>query len=205
MHFCCYNGVALEFDNCRVNRYSVDGRIVVDTKTSHRLEAGNAFTVIPFKLDDDDKLRRRRINCGNSEDEEETVDLVPTDRLELDPLTDEQRLIATASVRGFSFTEKRWLDFFTDSVLAIDWNPNCSHQLVLPEAQKDLVQALVTAHTHQKESGGFDDIVKGKGRGLIFVLHGPPGKFKRNATDWNPPHTDIPLRCRQNPNRRNRS
>lgn len=38
------------------------------------------------------------------------------------------------------------------------------------------MQALVATHTQQKL--GFDDIVKGKGKGLILVLHGPPGVGK---------------------------
>jgi SpoVK/Ycf46/Vps4 family AAA+-type ATPase len=43
------------------------------------------------------------------------------------------------------------------------------------------VQALVAEHTQRTtdpNSQGFDDIVKGKGRGLILVLHGPPGVGK---------------------------
>ncbi len=48
--------------------------------------------------------------------------------------------------------------------------------------QKELVQALVSKHTQRVTAGSsashFDDIVKGKGRGLILVLHGPPGVGK---------------------------
>lgn len=98
------------------------------------------------------------------------------DQLELNPLTDEQCLLASAMVRGFSFTEKRWFDFFIDNLLPPGWNPNCFDQLVLPRSQKELVRALVATHVQQRL--GFDDIVKGKGKGLIMVLHGPPGVGK---------------------------
>lgn len=79
-------------------------------------------------------------------------------------------------VRGFSFTEKRWFDFFIDNLTPPDWNANCFDQLVLPKSQKELVRALVA--THVQQNLGFDDIVKGKGKGLIMVLHGPPGVGK---------------------------
>ncbi|KAK5127414.1 hypothetical protein LTR85_006753 [Meristemomyces frigidus] len=178
MHFCCYTGVALEYTPCGISRYNTDGRVVVDVKTYHRLNANYAFNVEPFKSDEDKLSKRRNIN-GNDYDEEdnvETMDLVPEEKLELDPLTDEQLLLTNSMVRGFSFAEKRWFDFFIDKLSPPGWNPNCFDQLVLPAAQKDVVRALVS--THAQSSVGFDDIVKGKGKGLILVLHGPPGVGK---------------------------
>lgn len=179
MHFCCYNGIALEQTNCGIERYNIEGRVVVDTKTYHRLNANFAFSLRPFKSDGKQKIRRNQYddNYDSYDDEaEETIDLVPEDKLKLDPLTDDDCLLANATVRGFSFSEKRWLDFFVDKLDSPGWNSDCFKQLVLPEAQKDLVQALVANHTQKRN--GFDDIVKGKGKGLILVLHGPPGVGK---------------------------
>lgn len=65
------------------------------------------------------------------------------------------------------------LQFFVDQLCDPAWDENAFGQLVLPSSQKDLVCALVA--THIERSSTFDDIVKGKGRGLIMVLHGPPG------------------------------
>ncbi|CZT24619.1 uncharacterized protein RCC_10344 [Ramularia collo-cygni] len=181
MHFCRYNGIALEQTQFGFERYNVEGRVVVDTKTFHRLNANYAFNLRPFKTEGKkQKIRRRNYDDYNDYDEgndgDEDLDLVPEERLELDPLTDDQCLLATATVRGFSFSEKRWLDFFVDKLNSPDWNSDCFKQLVLPETQKDLVQALVANHTQKRN--GFDDIVKGKGKGLILVLHGPPGVGK---------------------------
>lgn len=175
MHFCEYKGIALEMTACGVSRYNIDGRVVVDTKTFHRLEADRAFGVSPFKPEEEKQKTKRRIQ-EYDEEAEETLDLVPEDKLDLDPLTDEQCILANCLVRGFSFAEKRWLDFFIEKLSPIAWNPNCFEQLVLPHAQKDLVKALVATHVQQRL--GFDDIVKGKGKGLILVLHGPPGVGK---------------------------
>jgi len=178
MHFCNYKGVALEYTPCGISRYNMEGRVVVDTKTSHRLNANYAFNVSPFKSDEDKVSKRRRIRADQYDEEEnvETLDLVPEEQLELDPLTDEQCMLANAMLRGFSFTEKKWFDFFIGQLSAPGWNADCFDQLVLPAAQKDLVRALVA--THAEQNLGFDDIVKGKGKGLIMVLHGPPGVGK---------------------------
>ncbi|KAK4496512.1 hypothetical protein PRZ48_012492 [Zasmidium cellare] len=181
MHFQRYEGVALEHTPCGMSRFNVDGRVVVDTKTFHRLNANLAYSVSPFKDASDKRSKRRRIQSMDDEEDEdiatETLDLVPDTGLDLDPLSDERLLLTTATVRGFSFTEKRWFEFFVDKLLPPAWNTNCFDQLVLPQTQKDLVQALVANHIQQRNHT-FDDIVKGKGKGLILVLHGPPGVGK---------------------------
>lgn len=178
MHFCNYKGIALEYTGFGISRYSIEGRVVVDTKTYHRLNANYAFSVDAFKSDKDKKFTKRRIrDYSDDEDEDiETLELIPEGRLEIDPLTDKQCMLANSMVRGFSFSEKKWLDFFIDKLSPVDWNADCFDQLVLPAAQKDLVKALVA--THVEKSLGFDDIVKGKGKGLILVLHGNPGVGK---------------------------
>ncbi|SMR61103.1 unnamed protein product [Zymoseptoria tritici ST99CH_1E4] len=178
MHFRSYTGIALEQTPCGMDRYSIDGRIVVDTKTFHRLNANYAFNTQPFPSSN----RKAKNGDGLFDDEndeyvdDDIADLVPDVKLDLAPLTDEQCLLANATVRGFSFTEKRWFDFFVDKLAPAGWLQNSFSQLVLPSAQKDLVQALVANHTQQTHE--FDDIVKGKGKGLIMVLHGPPGVGK---------------------------
>lgn len=48
--------------------------------------------------------------------------------------------------------------------------------LVLSQQKKDLISSLVKEQSN-KESH-FDDIIKGKGKGLIFLLHGEPGTGK---------------------------
>ncbi|GKT42861.1 ATPase family AAA domain-containing protein 3B [Colletotrichum spaethianum] len=165
-----YKGVALDHDN---RRFNIDGRIMVDAETHHRIMANHAFGVVPFPK----AAGQKRKQAGDSDE----MELVPKETAEYPPLTDEQALLASPMVRGFSFTEKRFLDFFVDKISPIEWNTQCFEQLVLPDSQKELVQALVaehTARTTDPNASAFDDIVKGKGRGLILVLHGPPGVGK---------------------------
>ncbi|EME44360.1 hypothetical protein DOTSEDRAFT_88541 [Dothistroma septosporum NZE10] len=171
----CYNGIAFEQTPCGMSRYNIEGRVVVDTKTFHRLEADYAFSVAALKSREDKRRKQRHVHDDDAvgETREMSLDLVPKDELDIDPLTEEQCMRANALVRGFSFAEKRWLDFFVDKLSDPAWNTDCFEQLVLPQTQKDLVQALVANHVKQRND--FDDIVKGKGKGLIMVFHGPPG------------------------------
>ncbi|KXH67804.1 AAA family ATPase [Colletotrichum salicis] len=165
-----YKGVAL--DHCN-RRFNIDGRVMVDAETHHRIMADYAFNVRSFPT----TVGRKR----KQDDESDDIELVPKETAEFAPLSDEQCLLASPMVRGFSFTEKKFLDFFVDKISPIEWNTQCFEQLVLPTSQKELVQALVAEHTARAtdpNSSAFDDIVKGKGKGLILVLHGPPGVGK---------------------------
>ncbi|TDZ16480.1 ATPase family AAA domain-containing protein 3B [Colletotrichum orbiculare MAFF 240422] len=169
-NFCEYQGVALDG---RCGRYNIEGRVMIDAQTHHRINANQAFEVTPLPKVSGQKRKQAA--------ESDEMDLVPTESASFTPLTDAQRLLASPLVRGFSFTEKRFFDFFVDKISDIQWNTACFEQLVLPSSQKELVQALVAEHTARATdpaASAFDDIVKGKGRGLILVLHGPPGVGK---------------------------
>ncbi|KAK3373167.1 AAA family ATPase [Lasiosphaeria ovina] len=185
-HLRAYTGIALDVAGAR---YNINGQIMVDTHTFHRIEADEAFDLdeefprLPVASDEEGNSAKRNLAL-----ETEDWDLVseggaakakPT----LAPLTDEQCLMASALVRGFSFTEKKFLEFAVDKIREIEWNSECFEQLVLPNQQKELVQALVAEHIQRATAVGagtrdFDDIIKGKGQGLILVLHGPPGVGK---------------------------
>lgn len=164
MHFRHYSGIAVT----EKSRFSHDGRVVVDTKTFHRINADEAFTVSPFPGTNTNDTRAFKRLCNG-------LDAQPNGNHKA-KLTDEQLMLASSTVRGFSFTEKEWFDFQVDGLSKIEWNSKCFEKLVLPSAQKETVKALVS--THVNNSLGFDDIVKGKGLGLILVLHGPPGVGK---------------------------
>lgn len=58
------------------------------------------------------------------------------------------------------------------------WNEEIFKSLVLEEDQRDLVHDLVQAHESNDSEQVFDDVVRGKGKGLIGLLTGPPGVGK---------------------------
>lgn len=91
--------------------------------------------------------------------------------------TEEELLIASPVVLGFAFSEKLWLEFSVSGISEIEWNEDAFDSLVLPDNQKSIVKALVESHTfHAAEN--IDDVIQGKGKGLVAVLHGPPGTGK---------------------------
>ncbi|KIV80909.1 hypothetical protein PV11_08375 [Exophiala sideris] len=91
--------------------------------------------------------------------------------------TSEELLVASPVVLGFAFAEKLWLEFKVSAISEVVYNDEAFDSLVLPENQKSLVKALVSSHAFQGHKS-IDDIISGKGRGLVAVLHGPPGTGK---------------------------
>lgn len=99
------------------------------------------------------------------------------DKKTLPTFSDEEYLIASPVVLGFAFAEKLWLEFTVSGVKDIVWNEGAYDSLVLEDNTKDIVKALVESHKyHPAES--IDDVIQGKGKGLVAVLHGPPGTGK---------------------------
>ncbi|KAL3293147.1 AAA family ATPase [Colletotrichum asianum] len=99
------------------------------------------------------------------------------DAKEVPEFSDEEYLIASPVVLGFSFSEKLWLEFTVSGIKDIQWNESAYESLVLEPKQKDIVQALVESHKYHA-SKSIDDVIQGKGKGLVAVLHGPPGTGK---------------------------
>jgi hypothetical protein len=64
------------------------------------------------------------------------------------------------------------VEFNAEKVMPIEWNEEASANLVLPSDRKMLLQSLV--ESHNAELNGFDDFIKGKGRGLVVNLFGHP-------------------------------
>ena len=94
----------------------------------------------------------------------------------LKPLTNDQLLLCSASLKGYSLKNKKWLTFSIGSVLAIEYNESAFESLVLPEDHKELILALAESQVQHRDS--FDDVIQGKGKGMIMLLSGPPGVGK---------------------------
>jgi hypothetical protein len=106
-------------------------------------------------------------------------------------LSDDDLLLASTVVYGFSLADKVWreyprlsaranglltrcvsVEFSVQNIQDVVWNEDAFANLVIPSGRKALLQSLVEAH--HKELG-FDDFIKGKGQGLVINLFGPPG------------------------------
>ena len=91
-------------------------------------------------------------------------------------LTSDQLLMCSASLKGYSLKNKKWLTFYIGSVLDIEYNESAFESLVLPEDHKELILALAESQVQHRDS--FDDVIQGKGKGMIMLLSGPPGVGK---------------------------
>ncbi|GLB02626.1 hypothetical protein AtubIFM57258_003984 [Aspergillus tubingensis] len=109
-------------------------------------------------------------------------------------LSEVQRMIATPMLRGYALKDKKWLEFFVDNVTDITWNAQAFQSLVLPDNQQHL-KKLILAVAKSKSYGleVFDDVVQGKGRGVIMLLRGPPGVGKTLTAEGVAEVMKVPL------------
>lgn len=159
------------------------------------------------KTEEEKELERLKVvvdDKGNYQvvtKEQENVKKMKVERVEeeeeVEPVfTDEELLTASPVVLGWAFTEKYWLEFAVSGVEEIQWNDKAFESLVLPDAQKTIVKALVESHTGKNiESATIDDVIQGKGRGLVSVLHGPPGVGKTLTAEGIAELLRKPLYC----------
>ncbi|KAK8022906.1 hypothetical protein PG991_006787 [Apiospora marii] len=165
-----YSGMAVKQSKIGYERFHIKERVMVDCKTYHRLNPMETFAVTPL---------------GPTEKKEATESFSDDAHAPSSPdrgyiLSAKEAILANATVRGYAFTHQLFLEFFVDEISDIEWNTDCFDQLVLDPISKESIQALVSNHAEERQQGrvAFDDIVKGKGQGLVFVLSGPPGVGK---------------------------
>ncbi|KAK4182061.1 hypothetical protein QBC35DRAFT_396715 [Podospora australis] len=101
-------------------------------------------------------------------------------------LSDEHLLLLPLGIHGFYFKEKKWMHLLVEKIQPVNWNKTAFEQLVLPKRTKNLIKALVMVRKQTLDGsdlqiglkGERDDIIAGKGSGLIMLLHGGPGTGK---------------------------
>jgi len=92
----------------------------------------------------------------------------------------EQYLICPPRVLGYHLMEKKWVELRVDRVQDIEKRQmtNAFDKLQLTQKKKDLIRELVWSHTNDKimemssPRSKMNDLTKGKGEGLVILLHG---------------------------------
>ncbi|KAJ5730095.1 uncharacterized protein N7483_004603 [Penicillium malachiteum] len=94
-------------------------------------------------------------------------------------LGDEDRLIASPMVHGYSLKEKEWFPLYVEYTKEIEWSTDAFESLVPIRGQEDLKDLLLGVAIAQSQKNDiFDDIIPGKGQGIIMQLSGPSGVGK---------------------------
>ena len=203
-HYQSYKGIALGYGRCGLIKHNVDSRIIIDCDAHNRFLPNNAvhFNALGKPVDEDsqskvsedsdrESLYENSENDGNfiytPQDGDDTYGAKPGHR----PLTAKELLLAVPYVRGYAIKTKKWLIFFVDQVQPITFSENAFSSLVLPHQQKDLIQAFVSSQVKYKDT--FDDVIAGKGRGMIMLLSGPPGVGKTLTAESVAENMKVPL------------
>ncbi|KAI1495355.1 hypothetical protein F5X96DRAFT_613158 [Biscogniauxia mediterranea] len=101
------------------------------------------------------------------------IRIVEVKMTESSRFTDEDFMLCHYTMMGFSLGEKVWCRFYVDIIQDVTFDDGAFDALLLPTRQKRLIRALAKSHTSGAD--GFDDLIRGKGQGCIFLLHGEPG------------------------------
>ncbi|KAF2174657.1 P-loop containing nucleoside triphosphate hydrolase protein [Zopfia rhizophila CBS 207.26] len=173
IHYKEYDGNAFRFDDeGKEHVYRVKSRIMIDAVGFHECNP---------------KYPRRRVNEKKPtaldifsfgpplSDEGSQVKYVDIDP---EQLGDDELIMFNPTVLGFSLKDKRFLEFAVANICDIQWSSAPFDNVRIPDEKKAIVQALTESYLNRDPDDSFDDFIEGKGRGLVFLLHGPPGVGK---------------------------
>lgn len=188
IHHRQYQGNAFFMDRGNPVKISVNGRIVIDAAFFRELNPNYTRPRI-------DELGKQ--NSSNSiwysfdDLSENQIGKIQGISMEPARLNDNDLLLCSPTVLGFSFDDKLWrelvfprcidwgrpkltnyriVEFGVADISDISWNPLPLQRLAIPSKQKKLIQALAASHMSRDNHCPFDDFVAGKGRGLIMLL-----------------------------------
>ncbi|PHH72760.1 hypothetical protein CDD82_5807 [Ophiocordyceps australis] len=220
--FRAYDGVALWHPQANeTQRETVQSRIVVDGFNWEKENCDHNVWIMPLHQEQDTtgfrrSRRRRRLSfssqssspspsvqgyesSGSNNDSEprfRDLDLMQganglENKMQQLPLTPSQLILTTPIVRGYALRNKRWMEFFIDKITDVSFDEDAFSTLVMPADKKELVLAL--ARSQSSIHSAFDDVITGKGRGIVMLLSGSPGTGKTLTAEAVAEEIRLPL------------
>lgn len=111
------------------------------------------------------------------EDLEELYDHEKDENYQSEQRTDEEYLICREDIACLYLKDQQWGSVLVERLQEVTWAENAFLHLQMEQSKKDIIRTLVTGFDSDQDVD-FDDAIQGKGRGLIFLLHGEPGLGK---------------------------
>ncbi|KAI1178991.1 hypothetical protein F4777DRAFT_13913 [Nemania sp. FL0916] len=114
-------------------------------------------------------------------------------------LTDDHFVLLPGRVWGYVLLNRKWrplhIHHIYDIPKVIPGESDGFKKLVLPNGHKKIVRALINTHARKVDSElrREFDVVTGKGRGLIILLHGAPGVGKTSTAECVAANAGRPL------------
>ncbi|EIM79456.1 P-loop containing nucleoside triphosphate hydrolase protein [Stereum hirsutum FP-91666 SS1] len=95
---------------------------------------------------------------------------------------------------GFDLKKKEWGPYLVEDLQEVKFDENAWDHLVLDSDIKTLIRSLVQVTRNSTSATALvQDVISGKGGGLIAVLHGPPGTGKTLTAEAVAEHLKRPL------------
>ncbi|RSL40416.1 hypothetical protein CEP53_013374 [Fusarium sp. AF-6] len=184
-----YNGIAIVETGPGPVKQNVNSRIVIDVWGYHIYQGHRV------KDDPEKEWMRDRPEGDNSNGLRQRLSAEDQANNKNEMLQRPNELVfMNETISGFSLKGKLWLQFYVEDIQPITWNSQAYSQLVYNEPKKELVLSLVQNHNmNNGTSTAMQDVIVGKGQGLIVLLSGPPGTGKTLMAEAIAEHLRRPL------------
>lgn len=197
-HYKYYDGLATYHpaeDPDRICVEKVASRVVIDSTTWECENYRNRNHIESLHKYERPLQTRRGSVCSDdsnsSDDSSDERDVKVENNGHRVPLKDEHLLMTVPVVRGYSLKSKRWMEFYVDNIAEIEFDTSSFSSLVLEDDHKELILAFAQSQVKHKHS--FDDIISGKGKGIIMLLSGGPGIGKTLTAESVAEEMQVPL------------
>ncbi|KAI1056714.1 hypothetical protein LB507_001645 [Fusarium sp. FIESC RH6] len=196
-YYKAYSGTATWYVTAEKSRQeTVNSRVVIDGANWEKMNPEHLIYMNYLGHDDNDSDKDADSDDEDNNDDYDIYADSDAGKPDVDPenrikLTEEELLMTSPIVRGYALKNKRWMEFFIDDVIDVKFNDKAFDSLVLPEDQKELI--LAYAQSQVKFKDVFDDVISGKGKGIIMLLSGGPGIGKTLTAESVAEEMKVPL------------